>query len=276
MSTETRVADHYTQGSLIVAIRQGLEKLGKTPQTATIEDLAPVDEFHIGGRHASDVFLSQLGITAASRVLDVGCGLGGACRFTASRFGAGITGIDLTAEYVETGRALNRWVGLDAGIDLHLGSALAMPFADASFDVAYMLHVGMNIADKEGLAREVARVLRPGGLFGIYDVMRAGEGDLAFPVPWAATPETSALDTPAAYRAAFEAAGFKVMHECGRRDFAVEHFDKLAARMKAAGGPPPLGQHLLMGKLRPEMVKNMIANISGGIIEPVEMIGVKQ
>ncbi len=276
MSTETRIADHYTQGSLVAAIRQGLAKLGKTPRTATIEDLAPVDEFHIGGRRASDVFLSQLGITADTSVLDVGCGLGGACRFTASRFGAKVTGIDLTEEYLDTARELNRWVGLDARIDLHLGSALAMPFADASFDVAYMLHVGMNIADKQGLMREVARVLRPGGLFGIYDVMRAGEGDLAFPVPWATTPETSALDTPATYRAAFEAAGFKVIHECGRHDFAVEHFDKLAARMKAAGGPPPLGQHLLMGKLRPEMVKNMIANVNGGIIEPVEMIGVRQ
>jgi ubiquinone/menaquinone biosynthesis C-methylase UbiE len=61
-----------------------------------------------------------------------------------------------------------------------------MPFPDRSFDGAYMLHVGMNIEDKEKLASEVARVLRPGSVFGIYDVMRTGPGELAYPVPWAA------------------------------------------------------------------------------------------
>jgi ubiquinone/menaquinone biosynthesis C-methylase UbiE len=60
-----------------------------------------------------------------------------------------------------------------------------MPFAERSFDGAYMLHVGMNIEDKEKLASEVARVLRPRSSFGIYDVMRTGPGDLAYRVPWA-------------------------------------------------------------------------------------------
>jgi hypothetical protein len=48
-----------------------------------------------------------------------------------------------------------------------------------------MLHVGMSIEDKEKLAAEVARVLRRGSVFGIYDVLRTGLGDLIFPVPWA-------------------------------------------------------------------------------------------
>jgi SAM-dependent methyltransferase len=77
------------------------------------------------------------------------------------------------------------WVGLHQHISLHQGSAVAMPFADSSFDGAYMLHVGMNIVDKEKLGLEVARVLRPGSLFGIYDVMQTGPGELAYPVPWA-------------------------------------------------------------------------------------------
>jgi ubiquinone/menaquinone biosynthesis C-methylase UbiE len=273
MSTEKQVADHYTHGGLIAAIVAGLEKLGKTPQTVTIDDLAAVDEFHIGGRQASEDFLSRLGLTAASHVLDVGSGLGGPSRFTASRFGARVAGIDLTPEYVETGRELNRWLGLDARIDLQQASALAMPFADASFDAAYMMHVGMNIADKKALAAEVARVLKAGGPFGIYDVMRVGEGDLAFPVPWAASPETSALATPAAYRQALEAAGFRVTHERNRRAFALDFFEQMAART-AAEGPAPLGIHVLMGETRAEKVKNMLANVKDGIIAPVEMIGV--
>ncbi|MDJ0935318.1 MAG: class I SAM-dependent methyltransferase, partial [Kiloniellales bacterium] len=112
MSGDEAVAGHYTHGSLLAAISEALATLGKTPETVSVDDLAPVDEFHIGGRQASEHFLSQLALDAETHVLDVGCGLGGASRFTASRFGCRVTGIDLTTEYVETGRTLTSWVGL--------------------------------------------------------------------------------------------------------------------------------------------------------------------
>jgi len=51
------VAAHYTRNGLVAAIRDGLGKLGKTPATVTVDDLAPVDEFHVGGRQASEAFL---------------------------------------------------------------------------------------------------------------------------------------------------------------------------------------------------------------------------
>ena len=103
----------------------------------TVDDLAPVDEFHIGGRQASEDFLSQLDLTSEKQVLDVGCGLGGAARFVASHYGCQVTGIDLTPEFIETGKVLCGWVGLDSRISLRQGSALEMPFADRAFDRAY-------------------------------------------------------------------------------------------------------------------------------------------
>jgi len=275
MSTEQKVAEHYAFADMVGLIREGLEKIGKTPETVTSDDLAGMDEFHIGGRKATEEFLKQLGISAGMWVLDVGCGLGGACRVAAGEFSARVTGLDLTPGYIEAARALSQWLGFGDRIDFHVGSALDMPFADATFDVATMLHAGMNIPDKPKLATEVARVLKPGGKFGIYDVMRVGEGDLAYPVPWAATPETSALEEPETYKAALERAGFSVIHERNRREFAMAHFEGMIAKLKAAGGPPPLGQHKLMGSARPEMVKNMMANVRGGIIAPVEIIGQK-
>src|SRR5215468_3038613 len=187
MPTQDDVSGHYTHGSLIEAISSALATIGKTADTVTVDDLAPVDENHIGGRRATEELLGQLGLSAQSHVLDVGCGLGGAARFVASRYGSRVTGIDLTSEYIRAGNTLCRWVGLDKHIPLRQGSALAMPFPAGQFDCAYMLHVGMNIEDKEKLAAEVARVLRAGGVFGIYDVMRTAPGDLAYPVPWAAT-----------------------------------------------------------------------------------------
>jgi SAM-dependent methyltransferase len=275
MPTPQDVTNHYTHGDLTTAIRSGIESLGKKVESVTINDLAPVDEFHIGGRQASEDFLSQLDLSPEKQVLDVGCGLGGAARFVASRYGCRVTGIDLTPEYVETGNVLCGWVGLGNNISLHQGSALAMPFADRAFDRAYMLHVGMNIDDKPKLCSEVSRVLRSDSLFGIYDVMRIGDGELTYPVPWATTAASSALATPAQYGEALQAAGFSVIAERNRRDFALAFFDQLRARTAAAGGPPPLGLHILMGRNTPDKVQNMIQNISNGRIAPVELVARK-
>jgi hypothetical protein len=105
--------------------------------------------------------------------------------------------------------------------------------------------------------------------------MRTGEGELAYPVPWAATAESCAVAEPGQYRSALQAAGFAVVAERNRRDFAVAFFEQLRAKTAAAGGPPPLGLHILMGRNTPDKVQNMIQNISGGRIAPVELIARK-
>jgi SAM-dependent methyltransferase len=143
------------------------------------------------------------------------------------------------------------------------------------FDGAYMLHVGMNIEDKEKLAGEVARVLRPGSVFGIYDVMRTGPGALAFPVPWATTADLSAVADGDRYKSALQKAEFNIITGRNRRDFALAFFADLRAKTAATGGPPPLGLHVLMSKNTPEKVHNMIDNISRGRIAPVELIARK-
>lgn len=272
MTRSREVADHYTHGTLLDAIRAGVEAIGKTPETITIDDLAPIDEFHIGGRVASTEFLDQLGLSDQSHVLDIGCGLGGPARFAASRYGSTVTGIDLTAEFVQTGQVLCQWLGLDNSIELVEGSALAMPFDNSGFDAAYMMHVGMNIADKESLFGEVARVLKPGTTFGIYDVMQTAEDEISFPVPWAETPATSALASLDQYKTALGKAGFEITAQRNRRDFALAFFTELAAKANAAAGPPPLGTHTLMGESRAAKVKNMTDNIAAGRIAPVELI----
>lgn len=71
----------------------------------------------------------------------------------------------------------------------------------------------LNIEDKAELCSEVSRVLRPNSLFGIYDVMKIGAGELTFPFPWATTAASSAVANPAQYRAALERVGFTVIAE---------------------------------------------------------------
>jgi SAM-dependent methyltransferase len=275
MPDRNLVADHYTHGSLVDSIRCGIQKLGKTTDSVHVDDLGPVDEFHIGGRIATESFLDQLNINPVHHVLDVGCGLGGSGRFAATKYGCRVTGIDLTHEYVETGNTLCSWVGLGDKVCLEVEDATKLPYSDETFDRAYMLHVGMNIADKKSLASELYRVVRAGGRIGIYDVMRVSNGDLAFPVPWATGPEGSAVAPSRTYKSALEGVGFKMISERNRREFALEFFAELQSKAASAVGPPPLGLHILMGSTAPVKIENMVENISRNLIAPIEIIAEK-
>lgn len=269
-STEA-VESHYSHGELLRAIHDGVKRLGKSSDTVSVEDLAPVDEFHIGGRRATEAFMDRLEITEGDHVLDVGCGLGGASRFVVERYGCRVTGIDLTDEYVKAGEVMSAWVGLDDRITLECGDATAIPYPEDTFDKAYMMHVGMNIADKGTLAMELYRILRPDGRLGIYDVMRTGKGALRFPVPWATNPEESAVSSPDEYIDSLEAAGFRVISKNDRSAFAAEFFTQLQARANGAKSSP-LGLHILMGVSTAEKVGNMIENVSLRLIAPFEII----
>lgn len=275
MSYDKTVSNHYLHGDLLNAIETALPALGKTTDNVTIEDLAPIDEFHIGGRLATDNLIGQLNFTETCHVLDVGCGLGGATRYLASKYKSRVTGIDLTPEYIETGNALCAWLNLDKYITLYQGSALSMPFKNNIFDGGYMLHVGMNIDDKASLFSEIYRVLKPGSSFGIYDVMRQKDGELTYPAPWATDSSTSKLSTPAEYKKALSDSGFDISEENNRRDFALEFFNQLRAKTEANGGPPPLGLHTLMQESTAVKIKNMIDNIANGYIAPIEIIAKK-
>lgn len=272
MSNDERIADHYSGGGLLGAIEAGLAAMGKTASTATIEDLAPVDEFHIGGRPATAKLCEQLDVLAESEVLDIGCGIGGAARFISSTFGCRVAGIDLTPEYVDVARTLSDWTGFGGQLRFEAGSALDMPFEDGRFGAATLLHVGMNIQDKGALFEEVFRVLKPGGRFGVYDVMGEAELDHAYPVPWASNASMSFVDSPSTYRQALESAGFVIKTETNRRHFAVDFFAALKQRMAERGGPPPLGLHLIMGSDAPTKIANMVDAIASNALAPVQVV----
>jgi len=269
---DSTLVKHYSHGQILDAIRAGITALCKSTDTITIDDLAAVDEFHIGGREATEHLVDQLALAPGNSVLDVGCGLGGTARFVAETCGCRVVGIDLTPEFVKTGQALTSWVGLDDRVTLQQGSALDMPFGAREFDAATMLHLGMNIADKSKLFTEVHRVLKPGCPFGIYDIMRTSDEALDYPVPWAKDQKLCVLGTLGDYRSALHDASFEILHELNRREFAADFFAAMRERMQSAEGPPPLGLHILFGEDAPLKVKNMVGNIAAGRAAPIEVI----
>lgn len=271
MDTETAVRRHYAHGTLAAAIRAALAAAGKNPDAPGADDLAPLDEFHVGGRAATAELVAQLGLEARMRILDVGCGIGGTARHLAKTFGCRVVGVDLSAEYVAVAAELSLRSGFSGRIAYAQASATALPFAAGAFDGAVMLHVGMNIADKAALFAEIRRVLVPGAPFGLYDLMRASAGALAFPLPWASDAATSLVETPETYRQCLDSAGFHIASMRDRREAALDLLGKLAARTKQQG-PSPLGLQVVMGPEARRKVANMTGALGAGIIAPVEIV----
>ena len=150
------------------------------------------------------------------------------------------------------------------------GSALAMPFPDDAFDLATMFHVGMNIADKPALFAEVARVLRPGGRFVVYDLMRTGDAPLPWPMPWADDAATSFVETPARYRELLEAAGFRVEAERDWSDLVLEAAAGMRERL-ATEGIPVVGLHLLMGPDGMSRLRKVGECVRDRVLAPVQL-----
>ncbi|MFO1105200.1 MAG: methyltransferase domain-containing protein [Amaricoccus sp.] len=255
---EAGVKANYTARSFLDAVLDAVRAAGGDPDALRPEDLVPLDSLHVGGARATSDLVAGLDLAPGMQVLDIGCGIGGPARQIAQRYGVEVTGIDLTADLVAAAEELSRRAGV-GGVRFLEASALALPFEDASFDRALLIHVGMNIADKATLFAEAARVLRPGGLFAVYEEMRVGPGDLPFPMPWAGVPEISFVETPHIYQDLAQAAGFLPITQRERGPFGIASVE----------GQIAAGQ---TGNMPPDRRANLLAALKAGIIAPVELI----
>ena len=83
MTVESIVIAHYRHGTLEQDMLKALAAAGKDLDRLKADDLAPVDEFHIGGRRATADFATAFAPTADMHLLDIGSGLGGPARYFA-------------------------------------------------------------------------------------------------------------------------------------------------------------------------------------------------
>jgi ubiquinone/menaquinone biosynthesis C-methylase UbiE len=262
MSSE--VARHYRREGLLEGVLAALREAGKDIDRLTIDDLAPVDELHSRRRLATEELARLLAPEAGERVLDIGSGLGGPARYLAKEYGCRVTGVDLTPEFVATATELTRRTGMADLVEFRQGSALELPFADASFDRAWSQNVVMNIADRARYYAEAHRVLKPGGRLAIQDVTQGPGGAPIYPVMWADTPATSFLRTAEETRRLLEQAGFAILAWEDKTATAIAEAEAERARMAAAGERPILGIHLIVGQSFVEKARNGQRNMREG------------
>ena len=253
------VEAHYGRAGLGQAILAALRAAGKDPEALAIDDLAPVDHFHTRGKESTLELVGLAQIARGSRVVDAGGGIGGAARLLARDAGCRVSVVDLTEEFCRVGEDLTRRVGLGDRVTFHHGSALAMPFPDGAFDVAWTQHSTMNIADKPGLYRELGRVLRRGGRLAMHEIMAGPVQPAHVPVPWAREASISHLEPPETIRQLLGDAPFR---ELAWQDQSMISRDWFRQRATAApSAPAPLGLHLLLGPEFGRMFANVARNL---------------
>jgi len=98
-----------------------------------------------------------------STVLDVGCGIGGSSRHIARKYEASATGITLSPVQAARAQQLSDAQGFEGRLQFQVADALAMPFADDSFDLVWSMESGEHMPDKQQFVHELTRVCAPGG-----------------------------------------------------------------------------------------------------------------
>lgn len=174
-------------------------------------------------------------------VLDIGCGSGGITAALARDFGAArVVGIDVEAPVCAAAGAQARKAGVADRVEIRCVEPGPPPLPDGSFDVVFSKDSIVHIADKEMLAREAFRLLRPGGWFAASDWMISHDGP--------PSPEMEAylreedldfgMASPARYRKALGAAGFEEIQLVDRnpwyREVAREELARLEGSERAA------------------------------------------
>ena len=198
--------------------------------------LAALDHFHTGGITGTEELARLCSIGPETRVLDIGAGMAGAARFLAHEFGCEVDCVEPVEDFRDAALLLNELCDLEQAVRVHAGSALELPFEDATFDLVWMQNVSMNIQDKRRLYAEIRRVLRPGGTYAFHEVFAGPVQPLHFPVPWASGADMNFLVTPSEAREFLESAG---LH--------IERFEERPQLPAAAASTPgPLGFAVFM------------------------------
>lgn len=265
------IADHWGTGDLYSLIVLALNKMSKPLEGLTLEDLAPVDHFHARGFPATVELADRLPIKAGQRILDIGCGLGGPARYMATRFQCHVSGLDITAPFVEAANKLTALLGMQDKVQIELGDGHHLPYPNSEFDGAYTQHVTMSVADRPRFFAEAYRVLKPGAFFALTEHGLGPKGQPHYPAPWSEDGTGAYLVTPSETRAVLEKTGFEgIMVEDTGAKYAAGY--RIAIEKAEKGALPPLGIHILMGETALQKTRNTLRNIEEGRTHPFQLI----
>ncbi len=268
------IYSYYSPNDLYSKIIDGLNKLGKDLSKVTLDDLQPVDEFHIRGDAATKELIKLAEFTSDMHILDVGCGIGGSTRRLSHATKCRVTGIDLSNEYIDAAKELTKLLNMQDKVTFHACSALELPFEDSTFDGVWSLQMNMNVEDKLMWLKETYRVLKPGGRAVLYEVCGNKNTPLYYPVPWAQDSSMSFLVPLDLFRHLITSAGYDIQVWNDKTDLAQKAF----ANVKEPEGEPNLpflGVYLLVGNDIQTKAYNLHRNLDEERVSLIEIVAIK-
>ena len=269
-----QVAEHFAPADLQSRVSEVLEAAGKDSSNTTIDDLAPLDQWHVMGDVPVRRLAEKAGISSQDRVLDAGSGMGGPARLLASVYGCTVTGVDVTVPYLETAQLLTELTNLTDRVSFQKADATDLPFAGEAFDVAWTEHAAQSIPDKAKFFGELHRVLKPGGRLVIHDLCGAKIDEVHFPAFWGRDDSISFLVSDAEMRSLLEDAGFAVTDW---KDTTKEAWESNAAMLEINPeehhpAVPGLDIFLLFGDETMVMAENSVKDFEVGAIGIFEAV----
>ena len=259
------IEDHYLKEGLYEDIVHRLKEQNIDLNNVKRSDIAGVDEFHVRGATVSRELASSINIKGL-KVLDVGCGLGGPCRMLADEYNCQTTGIDLSNEYIRTANKLSELVNLNNKTTFIQGNATELPFEDNHFDVVWTQHVQMNVPNKKKFYSEINRVLKSGGYFLFYDILKKGNGKVNYPMPWASNSNLSFLFKSEEMNGFLEEFGLTKKQSTNQTQAGIDFFDVLVTKLKELGSPK-MGLNVLMGETTKPKLMNLLSHLKSGELE---------
>jgi len=159
---------------------------------------------------------------------------------------------------VEAAAELTRRVGLSNQVRFEQGDATKLRFPDHWFDRVVLEHMNMNVRDKAALFTEAARVLRPAGKLGLYEICAGRTSPPHFPLPWANNPDISFLVSPDDLLATASSCGLRVLHRRELSQISLQWIRQTASTTNSSVPGGAINPRGVMGESASQKLANLV------------------